>query len=263
MVNYLQLYCSHYGPGARPFAFVFSRNGVISSDYEREDITYDWIAPLEHLLKDMPENATLYTFNSAFEQKKVAPLLSKEALYKLSNSVDLYKAIKSRTTLVPLPSYSMESLSHSEVILGPDLRKLHKEGREEELRKAMKVNIKAMERIDAVYEDLKDEQRADNIWIDSILPSPLTIIGHTKDSLPHYIQQGDILYEERGGNFRLEIGAKWLPYDENTLALVVETNAPIVSRVDSPPGYLIFALGEKVFYSTILEFIHYLRTQIT
>ena len=263
MVNYLQLYCSHYGPGARPFAFVFSRNGDISSDYEREDTTYDWIAPLEHLLKDMPENATLYTFNSAFEQKKVAPLLSKEALYKLSNSVDLYKAIKSRTTLVPFPSYSMESLSRNEVILGPDLRRMHRESREEELKAVMEKNIRAMERIGKIYEDLVAEKSCGEVRIDSILPSPFTVIGSTTDYLPRYIQRGDLLYEERDGRFRLEIGAKWLPYDEKTLALVVETDAPIVSRVDSPPGYLIFALGEKVFYSTIMEFIHYLRTQVT
>lgn len=260
MVNYLQLYCTHYGPGARPFAYVFLYNGELFSDFEREDATYDWIAPLDHLLKDMPENATLYTFNSAFEQKKAAPLLSKEVRRVVSNSVDLYKEIKSRTALVPLPNYSMESLSHSKVVLGPDLRTFHKEGREEELRKAMEMNIRAMERIGAMYEDLKGEQRADDIWIDSILPSPFTIIGHTQDPLPHYFQQGDVLYEERDGNFRLEVEAKWLPYNESTLALVVETDAPIVSKVDSPPGYLIFALGEEVFYSTILEFIHYLRT---
>lgn len=263
MVNYLQFYCTHYGPGARPFAYVFLYNGELFSDFERDDATYDWIAPLDHLLKDMTENATLYTFNSAFEQKKVSPLLSKEAILKLSRGVDLYKEIKSRTTLVPFSSYSMESLSHRKVVLGPDLRRIHRESREEELKAVMEKNIRAMERIGKIYEDLVAKQSCGEVRIDSILPSPFTIIGHTKDSLPHYIQQGDVLYEERDGNFRLEIGAKWLPYDENTLALVVETDAPIVSRVDSPPGYLIFALGEKVFYSTILEFIHYLRTQIT
>lgn len=263
MVNYLQLYCSHYGPGARPFAYVFLYNDELFSDFERDDATYDWIAPLDRLLKDMPESATLYTFNSTFEQKKAAPLLSKEARDIVRNSVDLYKEIKARTTLVPLPSYSMESLSHSEVILGPDLRRLHKEGREEDLNIAMEKNIRAMERIGRIYEDLAAEQGCSEVRIDSILPSPFTITGHTTDSLPRYIQREDLLYEERDGCFRLEIGAEWLPYDAKTYALVVESDAPIVSKVDSPPGYLIFVLGEEVFFSTILEFIRYLREQGT
>lgn len=261
MVNYLQLYCTHYGPGARPFAYVFLYNGEIFSDFEREDAAYDWIAPLDRLLKDMPDNETLYTFNSAFEQKKSAPLLSKEARDILRNSVDLYREIKSRTTLVPLASYSMESLSRSELILGPDLRRLHKEGREKEFRAAMENNIRAMERIGKVYEDLAAEQEGGGVRIDSILPSPFTITGYTEDALPRYIQRGDLLYEEKDGRFRLEIGAEWLPYDAKTRALVIETDAPVVSKVDSPPGYLIFALGEEVFYSTILEFIHYLREE--
>lgn len=261
MVNYLQFYCTHYGPGARPFAYVFLYNGELFSDFEREDAAYDWIAPLDRLLNDMPENATLYTFNSAFEQKKASPLLSKEAILKLSRGVDLYKEIKSHTTLVPLPSYSMESISRSELILGHDLRRLHKEGREKDLRAAMERNIRAMERIGKVYEDLAAEQEGGGVRIDSILPSPFTVIGSTTDYLPRYIQRGDLLYEEREGRFRMEIGAEWLPYDTKTRALVVETDAPVPSKVDSPPGYLIFALGEKVFYSTILEFIRYLREQ--
>lgn len=261
MVNYLQLYCTHYGPGARPFAYVFLYNGELFSDFERDDATYDWIAPLDRLLKDMPENATLYTFNSTLEQKKASPLLSKEAILKLSRGVDLYKEIKSRTTLVPLPSYSMESLSRNEVILGPDLRRIHKESREEELRAVMEKNIRAMERIGKIYEDLVAEQSCGGLRIDSILPSPFTVIGSTTDYLPRYIQRGDLLYEEREERFQMEIEAKWLPYDAKTQALVVETDAPVVSKVDSPPGYLIFALGEEVFYSTILEFIRYLREE--
>ncbi|CAC9928662.1 hypothetical protein PEPCOX59622_00376 [Aedoeadaptatus coxii] len=259
MVNYLQLYCSHYGPGARPFAFILSQNGTLFFDFERKDATYDWIASLDRLLRDMPENDVLYTFNSGFEQKTATPLLSKESLSKLSNSVDLYKEIKARTRIVPYKSYSMESLSHEKVILGSDLHSLLKEGRENEVQEAMKRNIKAMEQIGAAYERLVEEQSASDIWIDAISPSPFTVTGHTNDSLSRYIQRGDALYEEKDGLFRLELQATWLPYDQNTKALVVETDVPIQSMVNSPPGYLIFALGEEVFYSTILEFIHYLR----
>lgn len=259
MVNYLQLYCSHYGPGARPFAFILLQNGTLFLDFERKDATYDWIAPLDRLLRDMPENDTLYTFNSGFERKTAAPLLSKESLDKLSNSVDLYKEIKARTRIVPYESYSMESLSHSKVVLGPDLHALLKEGRENEVQNAMNQNIKAMEQIGAVYEHLVAEQSARDIWIDAISPSPFTVTGHTEDSLSRYIQRGDALYEEKDGIFRLELQATWLPYDQNTKALVVETDAPVKSMVNTPPGYIIFALGEEVFYSTILEFISYLR----
>lgn len=102
MVYFLQIYCSHYGPKARPVAY-----GLLGEDYiierEAEDPAEDWIAPLNRALESLPIQNTLYLFHGQFETRILWPYLTKKARQRLERAADLFDEIKKRTAIAPSP----------------------------------------------------------------------------------------------------------------------------------------------------------------
>lgn len=264
MTSYVQIYCSHYGPGARPVAFVFYDGSTILWDMEDEKGIRDWVRPLDERLNALKEGDTLYTFHADFEIKQIAPLLNASALKRLKASVDLHASLKRRTALMPYPSYRMAALAEksgfkSEVFVGTDFSRRYHPSRREQMGALIKDNILAMESIASLLETLQNRQRGKHIALESFSPSPFQVEGTSDDSLERYLQRDDLLYREKNGRFHFEADLKWLPYDRSTEALVLESDAPIPSPVPAPQGYLVFGLGDTIYYETLIAYLEHLR----
>ena len=265
MVYFLQIYCSHYGPKARPVAY-----GLLGEDYtiEREaaDPTEDWIAPLNRALESLPIQNTLYLFHGQFETRIIWPYLTKKARERLERAADLYDEIKKRTAIAPLASYRLANLAleggyDGSVFVGEDFLRFFKEATSETLVEQIKGNLNAMAAAEKYLQQLKNRLRRGDVEIDGFSLHPFKITGKTEASMDRYVQYDDLLYVEKAGRFTLDASAKILPYDATRRALVLENDMPIEQNVSAPEGYLIFALEDNVYYDTLLSFIYELRNK--
>lgn len=265
MVYFLQIYCSHYGPKARPVAY-----GLLGEDFiierEAEDPAEDWIAPLNRALESLPIQNTLYLFHGQFETRILWPYLTKKARERLDAGADLYDEIKKRTALAPLASYRLANLALQDgyegaVCVGEDFSRFFKEATPEALVEQIKGNLNAMTAAEAYLQQLKSRLRRDDVEIDGFTLHPFQITGKTDGAMDRYVQYDDLLYMEKAGRFTLDAPAKILPYDAERRALVLESDLPIEQSVPAPDGYLIFALENIVYYDTLLSFIHELRNK--
>ena len=265
MVYFLQIYCSHYGPKARPVAY-----GLLGKDLliEREasDPTKDWIAPLNRALESLPIQNTLYLFHGQFETRILWPYLTKKARERLEAGADLFDEIKKRTAIAPLSSYRLMDLARKgnftgTVCVGDAFAHFLKEATPEAIESQIKVNLHAMASTEKFLKDLKSRLRHDDFEIDGFTLHPFQITGKTEASMDRYIQYDDLLYAEKAGRFTLDAPAKILPYDANRRALVLESDMAIEQSVPAPDGYLIFALENIVYYDTLVSFIHELRNK--
>lgn len=265
MVYFLQIYCSHYGPKARPVAY-----GLLGEDYiierEAEDPAEDWIAPLNRALESLPIQNTLYLFHGQFETRILWPYLTKKARARMEMAADLFDEIKKRTALAPLASYRLANLAleggyKGSVCVGEDFPRFFKEACQNDLLEQVEGNLKAMAATEKYLSHLKDRLRRGDLEIDGFSLHPFQITGKTEASLDRYVQYDDLLYVEKAGRFTLDAPAKILPYDANRRALVLESDMPIEQSVPAPEGYLIFALDHVVYYDTLLTLIYNLRNK--
>ena len=263
MVYFLQIYCSHYGPKARPVAYGFLGEDFII-EAEAADPVEDWIAPLNHALESLPIQNTLYLFHGQFETRILWPFLTKKARERLEVAVDLYDEIKKRTALAPLSSYKMASIAKGagylkDVMVGDGFSDFFKDATPDKVATQIESNLRAMAAVHAYYEALRRQMRRGELEIQGVSLRPFQIAGKSTGSIDRYVQYDDLLYTEESGRFTLDAPATLLPYDENRKALVLETDAPVVQSVEAPEGYLIFALEATVYYDTILSLIEWLR----
>lgn len=265
MVYFLQIYCSHYGPKARPVAY-----GLLGEDYiierEAEDPAEDWIAPLNSALESLPIQNTLYLFHGQFETRILWPYLTKKARERLEVAADLFDEIKKRTALAPLASYSLANLAleggyKGSVCVGENFPRFFKEAGPNDLLEQIKGNLNAMAATEKYLSHLKNHLHRGDLEIDGFSLHPFQITGKTEASMDRYVQYDDLLYVEKAGRFTLDAPAKILPYDAERRALVLESDMPIEQSVPAPEGYLIFALENIVYYDTLLSFIHELRNK--
>ena len=265
MVYFLQIYCSHYGPKARPVAY-----GLLGEDFlierEAEDPAEDWIAPLNRALESLPIQNTLYLFHGQFETRILWPYLTKKARQPLERAADLYDEIKKRTAIAPLASYRLANLAlqggyKGSVCVGEDFLPFFKEATPEALVEQIKGNLNAMAATEKYLSHLKNRLRRGDLEIDGFSLHPFQITGKTEASMDRYVQSDDLLYVEKAGRFTLDAPAKILPYDADRRALVLESDMPIKQSVPAPEGYLIFSLENIVYYDTLLSFIHELRNK--
>lgn len=265
MVYFLQIYCSHYGPKARPVAY-----GLLGEDYiierEAEDPAEDWIAPLNRALESLPIQNTLYLFHGQFETRILWPYLTKKARKRLEVAVDLFDEIKKRTALAPLASYRLANLAleggfNGSVCVGENFPRFFKEAGPNDLVEQIKGNLNAMAATEKYLHQLKSRLRRGDLEIDGFSLHPFQIAGKTEASMDRYVQYDDLLYVEKAGRFTLDAPAKILPYDAERRALVLESDMLIEQSVPAPEGYLIFALENIVYYDTLLSFIHELRNK--
>ena len=265
MVYFLQIYCSHYGPKARPVAY-----GLLGEDYiierEAEDPAEDWIAPLNRALESLPIQNTLYLFHGQFETRIIWPYLTKKARERLERAADLYDEIKKRTAIAPLASYRLANLAlecgyDGSVFVGEDFLRFFKEATSETLVEQIKGNLNAMAAAEKYLQQLKNRLRRGDVEIDGFSLHPFKITGKTEASMDRYVQYDDLLYVEKAGRFTLDAPAKILPYDAQRRALVLESDMPIKQNVSAPEGYLIFTLDHVVYYDTLLSLICNLRNK--
>lgn len=265
MVYFLQIYCSHYGPKARPVAY-----GLLGEDYiierEAEDPAEDWIAPLNRALESLPIQNTLYLFHGQFETRILWPYLTKKARERLERAADLYDEIKKRTAIAPFASYRLANLAleggyEGSVCVGEDFSRFFKEAVLNDLVEQIKGNLNAMAATEKYLRQLKSRLRLGDVEIDGFSLHPFQITGKTEASMDRYVQYDDLLYVEKAGRFTLDAPAKILPYDAERRALVLESDMPIEQSVPAPEGYLIFALDHVVYYGTLLSLIYNLRNK--
>lgn len=265
MVYFLQIYCSHYGPKARPVAY-----GLLGEDYiierEAEDPAEDWIAPLNRALESLPIQNTLYLFHGQFETRILWPYLTKKARQRLERAADLFDEIKKRTAIASLASYRLANLTlqggyKGSVCVGENFPRFFKEAGPNDLLEQIKANLNAMAAAEKYLSRLKDRLHRADLEIDGFSLHPFQITGKTEASMDRYVQYDDLLYVEKAGRFTLDAPAKILPYDAERRALVLESDMPIKQSVPAPEGYLIFALENIVYYDTLLSFIHELRNK--
>ena len=265
MVYFLQIYCSHYGPKARPVAY-----GLLGEDYiierEAEDPAEDWIAPLNRALESLPIQNTLYLFHGQFETRIIWPYLTKKARERLERAADLYDEIKKRTAIAPLASYRLANLAleggyKGSVCVGEDFPRFFKESGPNDLMEQIKANLRAMAAVEKYLSRLKGYLCRGDLEIDGFSLRPFQITGKTEASMDRYVQYDDLLYVEKAGRFTLDAPAKILPYDAERRALVLESDMPIEQSVPAPEGYLIFALEDNVYYDTLLSLICNLRNK--
>lgn len=265
MVYFLQIYCSHYGPKARPVAY-----GLLGEDYiierEAKDPAEDWIAPLNRALESLPIQNTLYLFHGQFETRILWPYLTKKARERLERAADLYDEIKKRTAIAPFASYRLANLAleggyKGSVCVGENFPRFFKEADTETLRAQIEENLKAMAATEKYLSHLKSRLRRGELEIDGFSLQPFQITGTTESSMDRYVQYDDLLYVEKAGRFTLDAPAKILPYDAERRALVLESDMLIEQSVPAPEGYLIFALDHVVYYGTLLSLIYNLRNK--
>ena len=170
MVYFLQIYCSHYGPKARPVAY-----GLLGEDYiierEAEDPAEDWIAPLNRALESLPIQNTLYLFHGQFETRILWPYLTKKARQRLERAADLFDEIKKRTAIAPLASYRLASLAlqggyKGSVCVGEDFLPFFKEAMPEALLEQIKANLNAMAATEKYLSHLKNHLHLGDLEID-------------------------------------------------------------------------------------------------
>ena len=265
MVYFLQIYCSHYGPKARPVAYGFLGEDFII-EAEAADPTEDWIAPLNRALESLPIQNTLYLFHGQFETRILWPYLTKKARERLNVAADLFDEIKKRTAIAPLTSYRLASLAlqgafEGSVCVGEDFLPFFKEATPEALVEQIKTNLNAMAATENYLQQLKSRLSLGDVEIDGFSLHPFQITGRTDSAMDRYVQYDDLLYVEKAGRFTLDAPAKILPYDADRRALVLESDLPIAQSVPAPEGYLIIALENIVYYDTLLTFIHELRNK--
>ncbi|MCU6786762.1 hypothetical protein [Aedoeadaptatus acetigenes] len=265
MVYFLQIYCSHYGPKARPVAY-----GLLGEDYiierEAEDPAEDWIAPLNRALESLPIQNTLYLFHGQFETRILWPYLTKKARERLEVAADLFDEIKKRTAIASLASYRLANLAlqggfEGSVCVGENFPRFFKEAGPNDLVEQIKGNLNAMAAAEKYLSRLKDRLRRADLEIDGFSLHPFQITGKTDSAMDRYVQYDDLLYVEKAGRFTLDAPAKILPYDAERRALVLESDMLIEQSVPAPEGYLIFSLENIVYYDTLLSFIHELRNK--
>lgn len=263
MVYFLQIYCSHYGPKARPVAYGLLGDDVIIGT-ESADPLVDWFLPLNRALESLPIQNTLYLFHGQFETRILWPFLTKKARERLEEAVDLYDEIKKRTALAPLSSYKMASMARDagylkDVLVGDGFSKFFKDAGPDEIATQIESNLRAMAAVHTYYEGLRRHLRRGELEIQGFTLRPFQIAGKSIGTIDRYVQYDDLLYTEEGGRFTFDCPATLLPYDEKLKALVLETDAPIEQNIDAPEGFLIFALEDAVYYDTILSLIQWLR----
>ena len=265
MAYFLQIYCSHYGPKARPVAYGLLGDDVLIGT-ESADPLVDWFLPLNRALESLPIQNTLYLFHGQFETRILWPFLTKKARERLDEAVDLFDEIKKRTALAPLSSYQMASIAKDagylkDVIVGEGFSDFFKEVTPDEVATQIESNLRAMAAVHAYYEALRRQMRQGELEIQCVTLRPFQIAGKSTGSIDRYVQYDDLLYVEKAGRFTLDAPAKILPYDADRRALVLESDLPIAQSVPTPEGYLIFALDGAVYYDTLLSFIHELRNK--
>ena len=265
MLYFLQIYCSHYGPKARPVAY-----GLLGEDIligtESTDPLVDWFLPLNRALESLPIQNTLYLFHGQFETHILWPFLTKKARARLEKAVDLYDEIKKRTAIAPLASYRLVNLAleggyKGSLCVGEDFPRFFKEAGPNDLVEQIKGNLNATAATEKYLSHLKNRLRLGDVEIEGFSLHPFQITGKTDASMDRYVQYDDLLYVEKAGHFTLDAPAKILPYDADRRALVLESDMPIEQNVPAPEGYLIFALENIVYYDTLLSFIHELRNK--
>ena len=265
MVYFLQIYCSHYGPKARPVAYGFLGENFLI-EREAEDPAEDWIAPLNRALESLPIQNTLYLFHGQFETRILWPYLTKKARERLDMAADLFDEIKKRTAIAPLASYRLVNLAlqggfKGSVCVGEDFPRFFNEACPNDLVEQIKGNLNAMAATEKYLSHLKSRLRQGDVEIDGFTLHHFQITGKTDGAMDRYVQYDDLLYVEKAGRFTLDAPAKMLPYDTQHRALVLESDMPIEQSVQVPEGYLIFALDGAVYYDTLLSFIHQLRNK--
>ncbi len=263
MAYFLQIYCSHYGPKARPVAYGLLGEDIVIGT-ESADPLVDWFLPLNRALESLPIQNTLYLFHGQFETRILWPFLTKKARERLEGAVDLYDEIKKRTALAPLSSYQMASIAKDEgylkdVIVGDGFSEFFKDATPDEVATQIENNLRAMAAVHAYYEGLRRHLRREELEIQGITLRPFQIAGKSEGSIDRYVQYDDLLYTEERGRFTFDCPATLLPYDDKRKALVLETDAPIEQSVEAPEGFLIFALEDTVYYDTILSLLQWLR----
>ena len=260
MAYFLQIYCSHYGPKARPVAYGLLGDGVLIGT-ESADPLVDWFLPLNRALESLPIQNTLYLFHGQFETRILWPFLTKKARERLEEAVDLFDEIKKRTALA---SYQMASIAKDagylkDVIVGDSFSEFFKDATPEEVATQIESNLRAMAAVHTYYEALRRQMRRGELEIQGVTLRPFQIAGKSTGSIDRYVQYDDLLYTEESGHFTFDGPATLLPYDDKRKALVLETDAPIEQSVEAPEGFLIFALEDTVYYDTIFSLIHWLR----
>ena len=265
MAYFLQIYCSHYGPKARPVAYGLLGDDVLIGR-ESADPLVDWFLPLNRALESLPIQNTLYLFHGQFETRILWPFLTKKARERLEEAVDLFDEIKKRTALAPLSSYKMASIAKDagylkDVIVGDGFSEFFKGACSEDVAVQIESNLRAMAAVHAYYEGLRRQLRRGELEIQGFTLRPFQIAGKSTGSMDRYVQYDDLLYVEKAGRFTLDAPAKILPYDADRRALVLESDLPIAQSVPTPEGYLIFALENIVYYDTLLSLIHELRNK--
>lgn len=148
MVYFLQIYCSHYGPKARPVAYGLLKGDVLIGT-ESADPLVDWFLPLNRALESLPIQNTLYLFHGQFETRILWPFLTKKARARLDMAVDLYDKIKKRTSLAPLSSYKMASMAKDagykrDVIVGDGFSDFFKGACSEDVAVQIESNLRAI-----------------------------------------------------------------------------------------------------------------------
>lgn len=265
MAYFLQIYCSHYGPKARPVAYGLLGDGVLIGT-ESADPLVDWFLPLNRALESLPIQNTLYLFHGQFETRILWPFLTKKARERLEEAVDLFDEIKKRTALAPLSSYQMASIAKDagylkDVIVGDSFSEFFKDATPEEVATQIESNLRAMAAVHTYYVALRRQMRRGELEIQGFTLRPFQIAGKSTGAMDRYVQYDDLLYVEKAGRFTLDAPAKILPYDATRRALVLESDLPIEQSVPAPEGYLIFALENIVYYDTLLSFTHELRNK--
>lgn len=263
MAYFLQIYCSHYGPKARPVAYGLLGDDVLIGT-ESADPLVDWFLPLNRALESLPIQNTLYLFHGQFETRILWPFLTKKARERLEEAVDLFDEIKKRTALAPLSSYQMASIAKDagylkDVIVGDGFSEFFKDATPDEAATQIESNLRAMGAVHAYYEALRRQMRRGELEIQGVTLRPFQIAGKSTGSIDRYVQYDDLLYTEERGRFTFDGPAMLLPYDDKRKALVLETDAPIEQSVEAPEGFLIFALEDTVYYDTIFSLIQWLR----
>lgn len=263
MAYFLQVYCSHYGPKARPVAYGLLGEDVLIGT-ESADPLVDWFLPLNRALESLPIQNTLYLFHGQFETRILWPYLTKKARQRLDVAADLFDEIKKRTAIAPLSSYKMASIAKDagylkDVIVGDGFSEFFKDATPDEVATQIESNLRAMAAVQAFYKGLRRHLRRGELEIQGVSLRPFQIAGKSTGSIDRYVQYDDLLYTEEGGRFTFDCPATLLPYDDKRKALVLETDAPIEQSVEAPEGFLIFALEDTVYYDTIFSLIHWLR----
>ncbi|MDY3117916.1 MAG: hypothetical protein SOW18_00065 [Peptoniphilus sp.] len=266
MAYFLQIYISNYGAHARPVAYGAKGEGSFVRAIEATDETEDWISPLNRFLESFSLQNTLYLFRGQFETRCIGPYLTKKARERLTEAVDLYDAIKARTAIAPLPSYSMAALARmgdfdDTVRVAEEFSVYLKEQSTDAIERQIERNLDAMAAAHNFLKQLRRRLRRDPLEIESFHLHPFQIRGTCDENVRRYIQRDDLLYTEEDGQFTFDGPLKRLPYDDKRYALVLETDAPVVQSVICPSGFLLFALEDTVYYETILALLEWLREQ--